>query len=130
MAMIKQITQGRYPRLRLPLALVVALILLALAATGCGLTPTTTPRASDQWSNGKLLGTAILNNQVALQVDEAENSFMVWIGLEHELDFARLNEHAEVVVQTPLDLGTNSPMKPQLLMDTTGQLHLAWLSRS
>jgi hypothetical protein len=129
MAMIKQITQGRYPRLRLPLALVVALILLALAATGCGLTPTTTPRASDQWSNGKLLGTAILNNQVALQVDEAENSFMVWIGLEHELDFARLNEHAEVVVQTPLDLGTNSPMKPQLLMDTTGQLHLAWLDK-
>jgi len=117
------------PWLRLPLASVVALILLALAATGCGLTRTTTPRASDQWSKGKLLGKAILNNQVALQVDEAGNSFIVWVGLEHELDFARLNEHAEVVVQTPLDLHINSPMKPQLLMDTTGQLHLAWLDK-
>lgn len=117
------------PWLRLPLASVVALILLALAATGCGLTRTTTPRASDQWSKGKLLGKAILNNQVALQVDEAGNSFIVWVGLEHELDFARLNEHAEVVVQPPLDLHINSPMKPQLLMDTTGQLHLAWLDK-
>jgi len=105
------------------------LILLALVATGCGLTPTTTPRASAQWSNGKLLGTAILNNQVAFQVDEAGNSFMVWVGPEHELNFARLNERAEVVVQAPLHLRINSPMKPQLLMDTTGQLHLTWLDR-
>ncbi len=129
MATVRQIAQGRNTWFRLPLASAVALILLALVATGCGLTPTTTPRASDQWSNGKLLGTAILNNQVALQVDEAGNSFMVWVGPEHELNFARLNERAEVVVQAPLDLRSNSPMKPQLLMDTTSQLHLAWLDK-
>ena len=129
MAMTKQITQGRYPRLRLPLTSAMGLILLALVATGCGLTRTTTPRASDQWSNGKLLGKAILNNRVALQVDEAGNNFMVWVGPEHKLHFARLNERTEVIVQTPLDLHINSPMKPQLLMDTTGQLHLTWLDR-
>ena len=84
-ATVRQITQGRNTWLRLRLALAAGLILLALVATGCGLTPTTTPRASDQWSNGKLLGTAILNNQVALQVDEAGNNFMVWVGPEHEL---------------------------------------------
>jgi hypothetical protein len=121
--------RGRNPCLRLPLASVAGLILLALVATGCGLTPTYTSSASAQWSNGKLLGTAILNNQVALQVDEAGNSFMVWIGLEHELNFARLDERAEVVVQAPLDLRSNSPMKPQLLIDPTGQLHLIWLDR-
>lgn len=129
MAIMRQIVQSRNPWLRQPLASAAGLILLALVATGCGLTPTHTPRASDQWSNGKLLGTAILNNQVALQVDEAGNSFMVWVGPEHELNFARLNERAEVVVQAPLDLRINSPMKPQLLMDTTGQLHLTWLDR-
>ena len=128
MATVRQIVH-RNPWPRLPLASAVGLILLALVATGCGLTPTTTPRASAQWSNGKLLGTAILNNQVAFQVDEAGNSFMVWVGPEHELNFARLNERAEVVVQAPLDLRINSPMKPQLLMDTTGQLHLTWLDR-
>ncbi len=129
MATVRQMARGRNTWFRLPLASAVALILLALVATGCGLTPTTTPRASDQWSNGKLLGTAILNNQVALQVDEAGNNFMVWVGPEHELHFARLNERAEVIVQAPLDLRINSPMKPQLLMDTTGQLHLTWLDR-
>jgi len=121
--------QGKKTWLRLRLASAVGLILLALVSTGCGLTRTTTPSASDQWSKGKLLGTAILKNRVALQVDEAGNSFMVWVGPEHELLFARLNEHAEVVVQAPLDLHTTSPMKPQLLMDTTGQLHLTWLDK-
>jgi len=114
------------------LLLVVGLTLLALVATGCGLTPTHTSRASAQWSNGKLLGTATLNNQVALQVDEVGNgvsTFMVWVGLEHELNFVRLNERADVVTQHSLDLRSNSPLKPQLLIDTTGQLHLTWLDR-
>lgn len=118
--------RGKNPRLPLASA---GLILLALVATGCGLTPTHTPRASDQWSNGKLMGTAILNNQVALQVDEAGNSFLVWVGPEHELHFARLNEYAEAIVQQPLDLRINSPMKPQLLIDPTGQLHFTWLDK-
>jgi hypothetical protein len=75
------------------------------------------------------VGTAILNNQVALQVDETGNSFMAWVGPEHELQFAHLNERAEVVTQQPLDLRIKSPLKPQLLMDPTGQLHLFWLDR-
>jgi len=112
-----------------PLPVALGLTLLALAATGCGLTPSHTPRASAQWSNGKLVGLAALNNPVAFQMDEAGNGLMVWVGLEHELHFARLNEQAEVVVQRPLHLPTHSPLKPQLLRDTTGQLHLTWLDR-
>ena len=126
---VRQMARGRNTWLRLPLASASGLILLALVATGCGLTPVTTSRASAQWSNGKLVGTAILNNQVALQVDEAGNSFMMWVGPEHKLHFARLNERADTVVQTPLDLRINSPMRPQLLMDTTTQLHLTWLDK-
>lgn len=118
--------------MRPSLILAVGLTLMTLVATGCGLTPTHTPRASDQWSNGKLLGTATLNNQVALQVDDVGNdvsSFMVWVGLEQGLNFVRLNERAEVVSQHSLDLRNNSPLKPQLLIDTTDQLHLTWLDR-
>jgi len=102
---------------------------LALVTAGCGLAASHTPRASARWSNGKLLGLATLNNPVALQVDEAGHSFVVWIGLEHELHFARLDERAEVVAQGPLDLHGKSPLKPQLLRDPTGRLHLAWLDR-
>jgi len=113
----------------LSLALAVGLILLAMIATGCGLTPTTTPRASDRWSNGKPVGTAILNNQVALQVDDAGNSYLAWVGPEHKLYFARLNQQAEVVVEKALNLTVKSPLKPQLLLDPTGQLHLFWLDK-
>ena len=123
--------ENALPRPLLPLA--VGLILLALVATGCGMTSTHIPRASDEWSNGKPVGTAILNNRVGLQVDEAEDGsvsvFMVWVGLEHKLNFARLNEQAEVVVQKSLDLSSDSAQKPQLLVDSTGQLHLVWLAR-
>ncbi|HUX75252.1 MAG TPA: hypothetical protein VMY40_01275 [Anaerolineae bacterium] len=115
--------------LRPSLLLAVGLTLLLLVATGCGLAPATTPRASDRWSNGKLVGIATLNNQVALQVDDVGHSFMVWVGLEHKLNFARLNERADVVVQQPLDLRTDSPLKPQLRMDATGQMHLTWLDK-
>jgi hypothetical protein len=114
------------------LILLAGLTLLSLLATGCGLTPAHTPRASDQWSNGKLLGTARLNNQVAFQVAEMDGDvsiFMVWVGLEDELNFARLNERTEVVTQRSLNLPSNSPIKPQLLIDTTGQLHLIWLDK-
>jgi len=107
--------------------LIIELALLTLLITGCGLNPVHTPRSSDQWSNGKLLGTAILNNQVAMQVDEDGNSFLVWVGLEHELIFARLDEYTEVSIQQPLDLHSASAQKPQLLMDSSERLHLTWL---
>ena len=109
--------------------LVVVLALFTLVAAGCGLAPTHAPSASDQWSNGKFIGSAILNTPVGLQVDEAGHSYIVWVGLEHRLTFAHLNERAEEVTQKPLDLSYNSPQKPQLLRDSTGQLHLIWLDR-
>jgi hypothetical protein len=127
--MVRQIIQSDKARLRPCFLLAVGLTLLALSATSCGLTPSRVPRASDEWSKGKLVGMASLNNPVALQVDEGGNSFMVWVGLERELNFARLNERAEVVVQGFLDLRLNSPLKPQLLLDPTGRLHLTWLDR-
>jgi len=115
--------------LRPLLPLAAGLVLLALVATGCGLAPTTAPRASERWSNGKLVGTATLNNQVALRVDELGHGFMVWVGLEHELNFAHLDEQAEIVRQQSLDLDSDSPLRPQLLLDPTGQMHLTWLDK-
>jgi hypothetical protein len=105
------------------------LTLLGLVVTGCGLTAEHTPRASDAWSNGKLMGTAILNNPVALEVDEAGRIFLVWVGPEHDLTFARVNEHAETVVQRSLDLRSDSAQKPQVALDGEGRLHLVWLDR-
>jgi len=114
---------------RRTLLLSIALAVLALMVAGCGLAPTTAPRASNQWSNGRLLGTAVLNNQLGFQVDGRGNSTVVWIGLEHELHLARVDERAEVVSHRTLDLHTNSPLRPQLLTDATGQLHLSWFDK-
>jgi hypothetical protein len=118
----------RAPR-RIPMGLAITLAFLALASAGCALTPSHTPRASAQWSNGRLVGMGSLNNPVALQVDERGNSFMVWVGLEHELQFAHLDERAEVMARRRLDLHSDSPLTPQMLLDSAGQLHLAWLDK-
>jgi hypothetical protein len=120
-------TEKESPRRTLLLS--IALAVLALMVAGCGLAPTTAPRASNQWSNGRLLGTAVLNNQLGFQVDGRGNSTVVWIGLEHELHLARVDERAEVVSHRTLDLHTNSPLRPQLLTDATGQLHLSWFDK-
>ena len=113
--------------LRRLVSLATGLGLLAWAIAGCGLIPRHVPRASDQWSNGALLGTAILNNQVALQVDRAGNCAIVWVGLAHKLHFARLDRQGEIVDQRSLELRSDAAQKPRLLMDSAGQLHLTWL---
>lgn len=109
--------------------LLVVLTLISLVTAGCAMAPATAPRASDQWSNGKLVGTAILKNRLGFQVDDLGHSSVVWIGRDHELIFARLDERAELVSQGRLDLETNSPLRPQLLRDSSGGLHLTWLDR-
>jgi len=134
MVVVRQIVHSDKAFLCPRLLLAIGLALLALTASGCGLmAPSHVPRASDEWSNGKLLGTASLNNPMALQVGEGGNSsvsvFVVWVGLERELRFARVNERADAVIQKPLDLRSNYPLKPQLLLDPTGRLHLIWLDR-
>ncbi len=108
---------------------VVLLAALGLAAPGCGLSADHTQRASDQWSNGKLIGTAILNNPVALELGEDGSVFLVWVGPEHALTFVRLNESAETVVQRTLALRSELAQKPQLAMDGEGRLHLIWLDK-
>jgi hypothetical protein len=128
MSMSKTMEFGKMVRRPHP-RLLVGLTLLIFFVAGCALTPSRTPRASTRWSNGTLLGIAALNNPVALQVDQSGASFMIWVGLDHDLHFARLDQRAGVVAQHPLVLETHSPLRHQLQRDSTGQLHLAWLDR-
>ncbi|MFO7742116.1 MAG: hypothetical protein R6X31_07365 [Anaerolineae bacterium] len=111
------------------LSAVVVLTILGPVVAGCGVTASRTPRASDEWSNGKVVGTAILNNPVALEVGDEGSIFLVWVGSDHALRFARLDESAETVVQRTLALRSDLAQKPQLAMDGEGRLHLVWLDK-
>ncbi len=125
---VEKKVQRIWPRKRL-LALALVVAVLAGGTTGCGVSPTHTPRGSNLWSNGALLGTAGLNQTAPLQVDEAGNGFLVWTDPEHQLVLTRLDEQAQVVFQTVLPLQSTGPLKPGLLLDPAGQLHLIWLDR-
>jgi hypothetical protein len=97
--------------------------------TGCDASQTRTPRASEAWSKGLPLGMTSLNNQVALAVDEDGYVYTVWVGLSQDLHFVRLDQQAGVVTDRVLDVGTNRPQQPRLVLDADGQLHLTWIDR-
>ncbi len=117
--------QGRHARL-----VAAGLVLLGLLLAGCGLAPSTTPRASDDWSNGRLVGIAALSNPVGFHIDPAGGGYLVWVGLDRALHLAQLDDQATVTRAEPLALEVDSPVKPQLAVDAAGQLHLTWLDKA
>jgi hypothetical protein len=76
-----------------------------------------------------MVGAASLNNPVAFQLDEWGNGFLAWVDTDRALRLAHLDEQATIVFDKALDLPTNRPSRPQLLLDPTGALHLSWLDR-
>jgi hypothetical protein len=120
---------GRWSRGFLAAAVLVVLTGMVFFLTGCNTSLVRTPRLSDDWSKGLPLGMASLNNRVALVADETGGVYAVWVDLERDLHFARLDDRASIVVERTLDLDANRPQQPQLALDADGGLHLTWLDR-
>lgn len=120
---------GRDSRPRPFLLVTLTCCWLALLVTSCGLEPATTPRGSDAWSNGQMVGRASLNNQLGFQLDEWGNGFLAWVDTDRALHLARLDQEAAIVLNRPLELQTDRPTRPQLLLDSAGTLHLSWIDR-
>jgi hypothetical protein len=124
-------TAGIGARLRpgglLAAAVIVLLLGGGLLLTGCNTSLARTPRLSEAWSKGLPLGLASLNNRTGLAVEEGGGVCAVWVDLERDLRFVRLDDRAHVEVDRALALETNRPQQPLLVLDGGGQLHLTWL---
>jgi hypothetical protein len=84
---------------------------------------------SQAWSKGLPLGLSVLNNRVALVADGAGAIYALWVDLERDLRFVRLDDRARVEVDRALDLETTRPQQPLLALDGDGQLHITWLDK-
>ena len=102
-------------------------LLIALVLSGCDVTPEHTPRASPDWSMGKIVGLASTSDQVAIQTDEEGNTYLAWVGLEKQIELAKLDNQAHLVAHRPLDLSMATPKAPHLLLSLQGKFHLIWL---
>jgi len=102
---------------------------------GCSVESDRTDKPSDDRSRGLLLGMTDTKQPVALQVDAHKHVHLVWCEIvdddrERALQYARLNEQGQILVNAPLGIDLPNPRKAQLLVDGDGNLHLAWLSRT
>ncbi|MHB0858601.1 MAG: hypothetical protein ACYC5M_13670 [Anaerolineae bacterium] len=92
-------------------------------------------QTSDNWSRGIGIGRSSINGQVAADlVEGGRSSCLVWIvaaeqGTDTVLHFARLDRDGSVLTERDLAIGAESPSEPQLVIDSQGVAHLAWLDR-
>jgi hypothetical protein len=126
--------------LRRLVSLATGLGLLAWTIAGCGLIPRHVPRASDQWSNGALLGTAILNNQVAffLAFPSATGGQQAELAVAFNARvYARNSDALQIVVLTfregrlvdyqIVNDSQAASLQPNVATDADHNLHLVWI---
>jgi len=112
---------------------IAPLVILALLLSGCSVESDRSDKPSEDWSRGLFLGTTIIKQPVALQVDADKHIHLVWCGSVADegdtLHYIRLNEQGQIAINEPLTIDAPHARHPQLLVDKENQLHLAWLSR-
>jgi hypothetical protein len=110
------------------------LALVASLLTGCQMAPSRSARASKDWSRGVRVGTANLNNPVAMAVDEGgQGVHLLWVAENDQdqqiLRYARLDASGKTVSETSVDAASVRPNQPRLARDAQGALHATWLAR-
>ncbi|MBC7264425.1 MAG: hypothetical protein H5T64_08735 [Chloroflexi bacterium] len=113
--------------------LVFALALTALIPAGCGLTADKSDFAGPDWSRGKLLGKATINNRPGIAWHPEDRcAILTWLtrteGQWH-FQFVRINDEGQVASSRTLALAPHQPSHPKLLPDSQGGFHLFWLDR-
>ena len=107
------------------------LLAMLLILGGCDATPDRSDKPSPDWSRGLRVGVASFNQPVGLQVDGEGHAHLVWYAGTEEmgkLQYAQLDDQAQIVVERDLDIPLPDPHRPQLLLDRQGNMHLAWLA--
>jgi len=110
---------------------VVGVALLALAALigwANAYTPLMTPRASEEWSRGRVLGMTPMNVQVDVQAAPDGGVFLAWVDLDDRLHVAQVGTRGRVVLDRTPALAADVPREPRFLVgpEGDGRIHLIW----
>lgn len=111
---------------RIVIALMVAALVASIVWASSTESPTMTPRASAEWSRGRVIGHTSLKRPVALQPHPEGGSVVVWANLTGQLELAHLGPEGELVRAQVLVLGADKARDPQLEIEGSDRLHLLW----
>ncbi|HEY74597.1 MAG TPA: hypothetical protein G4O00_00255 [Thermoflexia bacterium] len=110
---------------RIALTFVVVLGAAALIAWAASYVSPLTPRASEEWSRGRVIGTSSVNRPVALCPAPPGGVYLVWSNADDRLELARIDPSGRVVFDQVLAVSEKG-RDPQLRVDGAGRLHLLW----
>lgn len=111
---------------RIVIGLTLAGIVASIVWASTTASPTMTPRASQEWSRGRVIGYASLKRPMALQPHPEGGSVVVWSNLEGQLELAHLNSNGELLLDRVLALGAEKARDPQLEIEASDRMHLLW----
>jgi hypothetical protein len=113
------------------IVLLIILMAVALAVSGCDLTSDRSDPAGPDWSRGLLLGVANINNRPALAfLPESNSTAIVWpaeVDGQWAFEFVRVDANGQSAVSLALPLHLLHPTQVKLFLDAGGQLHLLWI---
>lgn len=84
------------------------------------------PRASEEWSRGRVIGKTLVNLPVAMCPVPDGGVILIWPNLERRLELARIDGAGKVLLDRVLEVGEGAAYDPQLEGGADGRLHLLW----
>jgi hypothetical protein len=105
---------------------VIVLALAALVGWANAYTPLMTPRASEEWSRGRLLGVTPVSIGVDVQPIPDGGAFLTWVDLEDRLHVVRVGKRGQIVLDRAPALGTDVPREARVLLGSEDSVHLVW----
>ncbi|MCK4377469.1 MAG: hypothetical protein KAV97_04560 [Actinomycetia bacterium] len=117
----------------LPYIIISAIVIIIVIFARLNITSPLSKKTSLDWSRGKNLGKTISGSPVSIQIDnEDKNLYLIWSIKEDDknlLNFTKLNNKADILLQKFLDFNFVNPKNPQILLDSHKNLHLLWLDK-
>jgi hypothetical protein len=104
---------------------VMLLILVALVVRNSIQSPMT-PRASEMWSRGRIVGQMSVKRAVTLRPAPDGGMFLAWSNMDGKLELAHIGVDGEVLLDRVLPIRTRQARDPQLQVGADGQLRLLW----
>jgi hypothetical protein len=93
-------------------------------------TETMTPRASEAWSRGRMIGHTPVKQPVTLQPAPGGGVFLIWPNLDGQLELAHIGADGDVRLDRVLPVAAHRARNPQLAVGPEGRLHLLWREQS
>jgi len=104
----------------------IAAVVVLRAVASSSEAETMTPRASGEWSRGRVIGYTPVKQPADLQPAPGGGAFLVWPNLDGRLELAHIGADGEVLLDRVLPVEMRRARDPQLEVGPEGRLHLLW----